>query len=71
MCTTTLIPPVSFGQKDPLRKTSTQQQITTAAAKRDTTMHRGECTLCNCSGYIGANVGICENCGHHYDSHRY
>ena len=73
MCTTTLTPPVSFGQKDPLRITSTQQQITTAAVKRDITMHRGECSVygCYCKEYVGANVGTCENCGHHYDSHRY
>ena len=62
---------VTLKQKDQLRKAATHQQITLASTKRDINMHRGECTLCNCSGYIGANVGICENCGHHYNSHRY
>lgn len=72
MCVETMTETMPARQKDGLRKTSTQQAITElTAAKPDITMHRGECSLCNCKAYVNVDVGICENCGHHYDSHRY
>ncbi len=72
MCTETMTETIPVRQKDHLRKTSIHQEIK-LAAKRNITMHRGECSVygCNCREYVGANVGTCENCGHHYDSHRY
>lgn len=72
MCTETMTETMPARQKDQLRKTSTQEEIKVlAAAKHDIIMHRGPCTLCNCSGYRNVDVGICENCGHHYDYHSY
>ncbi len=73
MSTETMTETLPVKQKDLLRKTPPHQHITSVAAKPDITMHRGECSVsgCNCRGYVGANVGTCENCGHHYDSHRY
>ena len=73
MCTETITETVPVKQEDQLHRISSHQEITPLAAKCDITMHRGECSVygCNCRGYVGANVGTCENCGHHYDSHRY
>jgi hypothetical protein len=73
MCTETMTEPIPVRQKDHLRKTSSHQAMIPSAAKPDIIMHRGECSAdgCNCQAYVGANVGTCENCGHHYDSHRY
>lgn len=69
----TMTPTMPARQKEQLRKTSAKQEITELSAKPDITMHRGECSVygCYCKAYVGANVGTCENCGHHYDSHRY
>lgn len=73
MCTEAITETIPVSPKDHLRKTSSHQEITALAAKHDITMYRGECSVygCNCREYVGANVGTCENCGHHYDSHRY
>ncbi len=74
MYTETMAETLPVSQKDHLRKTThTHREITLSAAKPDITMHRGECSVygCYCKEYVGANVGTCENCGHHYDSHRY
>lgn len=73
MSTETMIQTISLRQKDQLRKTSSHMEVISDALKYDITMHRGECSVygCNCREYVGANVGTCENCGHHYDSHRY
>ena len=72
MYTETMTEAIPVTQKDRVRETLSHHEVT-LVTKPDITMHRGECSVygCNCRGYVGANVGTCENCGHHYDSHRY
>lgn len=73
MCTETTTKTIVVKQQYHLHKTSSHQVIMPLAAKPDIIMYRGECSVygCYCREYVGANVGTCENCGHHYDSHRY
>lgn len=73
MYTETITEAIPVEQKKFSVKTKAHQEVITFSTKKDITMHRGECSVsgCYCRQYVGVNVGTCENCGHHYDSHRY